>query len=651
MNFYVLLIVLTSLISFYLIGSILSLVSKSEFEKDVFFDVFIKLTIGLLFVVFTYAVIVTGGNTILWGFVILGLFYLFEKKGKAFNIKDRFFDVINKNNKRQFVILLVMIVGIVFFFFQGSFFYNQPINNVPHGDFNYYALLIEYLNLYGVESTTFAQYLIIDTPISPVPYHYPELWLSALISKVFGILAMETQVVATHSILATILGTGMIALSRKLTNSFVLQIFSFLSIFLSGVFFLSILPQSETFIFANGYNPKTVFVSLFFIWFVILALDEKQLFYFPLLFLPIANIALAPAILTSLILYSIINTFNKSNKIILSKHIIFETFIIAIFIMSFYFFQSGSQASGGFQKDSLIEGLLIDRLKPLKIFFGSILIFISLYGLYLLPIIAVLISKQRKDYYMQLLKYKNIFIIFVFVFLSGLFMWSLTHPISDSIQFFYMPALILLNLVIVINLLFVYKSFEKFKSIKYIFLSYIFIILSINLFSLQNTPFYKYREITKEYSEKYIKTVVELTETHDYNNKIIVFITPPNEHVSFWHIIKNNGPAIYFRFYKPYFNTLNLNSLDRNLDAYDAINKKRIEKILHDRPFYKFAISRKENYSSADIPTLQYEFIVENKIKYLILEKGAELDTVFKSLVDTIVLDEISKQKFVFLKY
>ncbi|MDR2010396.1 MAG: hypothetical protein LBQ22_07935 [Bacteroidales bacterium] len=646
MNFFMLFIIIISLVFFYLAGSLILFITKSGTSKDSFFDLFIRLTLGLCATVFVYAAIKTKLNTILWGFVLVGIIYLVYRRSseKLDQNKFMFFD------KSLWKPLLIMVgLGIVFFVFQGLFFYNEPLNNMPHGDFFYYSKLILALESHGVEGNTYTQNPFFDGVANPKPYHYPEMWLAALIMRCFNVLSLETQVIAVHSILATILSVGMIALSRSITKSFLVQAFAVISLIMSGILLFRILPQADIYIFATGYNPKTMFISIFFVWFAILCINKNEFFYFPLLMLPIANIAMAPAIFSGLFVYAVIISVYQKKYSYLVK-ILPATFIIAVLIGLFYLLQSGTSAAGGFKAESVASGIISDKLKPFKIFAGSIVILISVYFLYIIPVFLRFFFKDKKIFIKKIGSIKSLLLLWTIFTICGLGIWSLINIMSDSIQFFYLPALLLLNILLFVILTLLYESNKSLKkSVNYLLFIYILLLALLNIKFLPETPFYRYYDANSRYSYKTMTDVARKIEATEDFNFYGAFLKAPEELVGYWNAAPHFGfgNQLYLIFDGLY--TVSLNTLYTPTSYDDPIEETRVNKMLENAVFTKFAKKWEAEYGKTSIDSLQYQYIKENNIEYLIISEKVDLPNTLLSLVDTIFVDDISKQKFVFL--
>ena len=649
---YLLPAIIISLIFFYAFGGLISILIKDYKNNDAFYDTFVKTAIGFLFIVFVYAVYKTNGNTVLWGFILIGLLFLFkylhDKKNKTNNL-DYANNKISIKQRLQSLCVLIGL-GTVFFFFQSLFFYNDPINNLPQGDFGFYSNLVNNLNQYGIESTTRAKYAILNVAESPVPYHYPELWLAALISKITGILALETQVIAIHSILGSILSLGMLALCRLISKSFILQIFSIISVYFSGLMIVKFLPQADIYIFANAWNPKTITISIFFVWFAILAIQKNLNFIFPIIIIPLLNIALAPTIFTSSVLFLFFLYFKK--HFILRETIISTLFVFftAVFIALFYFLNSNASATGNFTLNNIIEGLVYDKFKSVKIIVASILISLSVYFFYFTPLIFILKRFLINDLIIKLKNQYLFFSFFLISFFTGLFIWSITHPVADSIQFFYMPGILLANIAIWVLLLNISVILKDSKTRKYLYFAMLIIIVFVNFYTLPKTPFYKYIKIENLYSQEYLSLVQNKVEKTENSNKIIAFIRNPDAINGYWQAVNSYGEAYFMHLFYSGYQSISLDVLYTSTDIYDPITKTRIESYLNKSTFKNYAESNLSKNPEYTIGDLQYKFVTENKINFLILGKEATLPESLSEITDTIIFDHISGKRFVVFK-
>jgi hypothetical protein len=562
MNLSMLFAIITCLSLAWITGTFVKIVFRFNPEDDVFLDTFTKLLIGLFFIIIVYAIIVTGFNTVLLGMILLAALYLFRNR-KREKLNRVFKKHFNPKYLKSFSIALLF--GIIFFVLQGLFFYNTPFNNIPHGDYTgYYSRIIDFLSYNGVESRTTALYLIIEGNDFPTPYHYSELWLASLIMETFKVLSIESFTIAVHSILATILAVGMLSLSRIIFKSIVLQIYAVLFLFVSGFSLYDILPQTSSYFFALGWNPKVIIVSVFFVWFSVLLYKRNKFFYYPLLCLPIVNIGLAPAILTSLAIFALYNLIFKKQIFCEVKHVLVDSIILGLFIIIYYFVNSINVASGDFSYSNIITGLSLDKLKPLKIISGTIFIIIYIYIFYIIPIILVIFSKFRKQFFSKLKQIGYHLVFFILFFGFGLLYWCLVHPIHDSIQFFYMAAILYFNILLFIIYV---KAFELLKENKvkyyYVFNIIISILIVYNLFTLPQTPFYNYKKMSDIYSENYLNSIKEKMEERDNGKiQIIGYISVSENLRDYWKALVSGSADVGLSMVTSNYYLINLNAFN-----------------------------------------------------------------------------------------
>ena len=651
-NFNMLLAIVLCLGIAWLLGSFWFFILKIKEQEDFVYDAFLKVLSGIFTIIILYANYITGFNTVLNGLILILALFLFRNRKTdkmKYNLKFCF--------KKKYLksLVLTLSIGVLFFFLQAMFFYNTPFNNLPQGDMNFYSMTIDFLTYNNVESFNSSIYLLLDGKNSPMPYHYSEFWMSALISKIFNVLSSEAYVIVTHSVFATILVLGLLALSRKISNSIVLQIFAILSIFIVGILLFNFLEQTSSYQLANGWNAKLIIVSVFLVWFSILLLNNNKFFYFPLLILPIISIACSPSVLSSLAVLALFFILFKKKSFFNPKHVLFDAIISGFIILMFYALNSGSGAGGEFDVNSIFYGLSIDKLKPLKIIAGSILILISLYILYFIPIIPAFLIKQNFKNYLKSIKFH---LIFVFLFLGiGLVLWSLTNPIHDSMQFFYMPSILFLNLFIFIIWA---KTFQFLKDQKankkskylYFFSCCIACLLVFNIINLNKTPFYKFYKATNVYSEQYLNSLKQKFDAIPKDKaKIIAYISNRENLTEYWAARPSSMGGTNLEILTNNYYVTNLNCFITPLDEFDKLSKFRLESAMKSNLFYKFVKAKKlEEINENKISELQYEFIKDKNIKILFLSKNTQLPNIFENEVDTIVFDNLSGKSFVFLK-
>jgi len=641
------LLILGSLIFFYAIGKIISsLFLSSSNESNYYYRAFVSLIIGLFSVITVFAILKTRFNTVFLGLIFIFFIYFFKSKHTNYN-KESFRTSLFSNLVKD--LILICILSLVFYIIFGALFFDTPYNRMAHGDYYYYTRLIYKMAEYGYENTILGlDPFYIHNKIGASPYHYPELWLSVIYFQIFNILPLISILIITQVIIATVLCIGIIALAQEFSNSIIIKIFGFLSLFFSGLLFFEPIPQTSSFIdFGNIYNPKFSIIALFLIWYLILFIRKSDYFYFPLLILPVINIATAPSILTALSLYFLIKAItSRKIKIFIAKFLPILT--VTIFLSVFYLLQPKIPSSNL----GIIDIMDVNKHDPfqiLKTFAGGILIFLSIYIWFFLPFLAyiVYVKFYIKEAFES--KFKDIFLFWGILFFTGLIIWNLTNPMHDSLQFHLLPVYMLTNLMIFISFIIVYNKINDFKHvIKYIFFIFWIVMITINFLQFSNKAFFRYKKITNYYSLEYLEKISMLV-PKSYKSAIGVLSSPIEIRTSFnaqmnWITMPPLDNLI------PNVVMVNLTADEYVILSDDLKILKRANKFINSSPFNKFSFQNDpQNVLNKD--SLRLEFIKKNNIKYLIVKDQREISSILMEITKLIVFDPVSKEKFLVLNY
>lgn len=650
MNYITLLSIILCLSISWLLGSFWLWAFKIPVKKELLHDSFIRTLIGLYTIIVVYANYITRFNTVLNGLLIIAILFLFlNRKQKTANRSIA--AIFSMTGIKSLAI--TMLIGTLFFLLQGFFFYGSAINNMPHNDTLIYSHFIDFLTYSKVESFQSSLYTIVKGVNSPVPYHYLELWLSALISRHFNILSVEAYTVATHSIFATILVLGLATISRIISKSMFLKIFAGLSIFLYGIMMFDILPQTSSFQLANGWHPKLLTIAILYVWLVILLIENNKYFYFPLLLLPIVSITTSPAVIPTLISIAVLGIFKKWS-FVKQKPILLGTLITCSFLFLFYTLNSGSSSTGFFKLDTILYGISIDKLRPFKIISGTIAIFFSLYIIYFIPAIILIAKPNLREKYIDTLRPMVLpSVIYALLFTFGLVLWALTSIIHDSVQFFYINAIVFLNVLIFLLLALIYKALKHTNKIySYAITLFIVSLLIYNIAPLRKTLYYKMYKHSQLYSEEYIMALQKKFNEFEKNDcKLVAYINNEKALRNYWVAFPTSLGTHNLALFTNNFYVANLNCFSVPLEYFDNITKYRLEAMIKSTDFYKFGQSKGVNLNEKDqIAQLQFDYVKEKNIKIVFLEADTELPKPFYDMVDTTIADMKSGQKFVFLK-
>ena len=617
MNLMALLAIVVSLVVFYVAGSLLLWLVRFAHRQDSFYDTFVKLLVGLVGVVTTYAIVKTSGNTILWGFIIIGALCLWHSyKGKMLSKEYCFLEIINVNRGTAVSLCAVFVLGIVFFLFQGAFFYAEPINNMPHGDYAFYATVSSVLNNFGVETSSWESAVLYGST-TPSPYHYFDIWLPTIFLGILHGDTYESFVVITQSIYMVILSMGVIAITRRFTNNKLMQVLSVFSIFFAGLLFVRILPQSSDFIFSNSCSLKYLSVSLFVVWTVLAMLEKKGGWYLPMICLPIVNVITAPVSFITVVLLLCLSALRRRQI----KHIIFalvSVFVVAVFIVLFYFLQAGESASGGLSLSTLLDSFAEDKTKPFKIIFGAIAILASVYMYYLIPTVVSLVSCGRKEYFSMAKDNAIVFVAMIIVVCVGVVVWGLTHVMSDSIQFFMVSAIPWINISLWLLILFSFKISNKIAS--YFVMAFVVLIAALNFYQIKNVPFYRYYQPRSDV--EYVKNV-SLAISEIGGGALGVFIQDTTEMNEYWDFNCFGVGAEFKHFTKDLYLTAVYPEV--NIERYSEIDRPRIIKAVKNNPFQKFLAEYKSEHADFNYSDAVLDFMKKHDCRFIYLGKKCEM--------------------------
>ena len=642
MNWIALIAIILSLVIFYIAGSLVLWLSRTAAKADSFYETFVRLIVGLVTVVSAYAIVKTCGNTILWGFLIVGVLYLlYAKRNNLLLGKYCLGNLLPDGKKVLLSVSVMFVLGIVFFLFQGAFFYATPINNMPHGDYAFYATVSSVLNDFGVEVSDWED-VVIGGSTTPSPYHYFDIWLPVIFINILQGDTYEVFVVVTQSIYMVILAMGMIAVTRKVTENKIMQVLSVLSIFFAGILFVRILPQSSDFIFSISCSLKYLSVSMFVVWCVLAMLERKAGWYLPMLCLPVVNVITAPVAFTTAVLLLGLSALRRKQL----KHIVLpllSVFAVAVFIVSFYFLQAGESASGGMSFSTILDSFADDKSKPFKIIFGAIAILLSVYAYYLLPTVASLISRKRNGYWALVKDNAIVFVGMLTVVCVGVVVWGLTHVMADSIQFFMVSAIPWINIAVWLLILFSFKNYNRIA--RYLVMAFVVLMAALNFYQIEKVPFYRYSQ--KSVDADYVKGVsAAISETESLH--LGVFIQDSSQMVEYWDF---NCFGVGAEF-KHFTSELYLTAVypEPNIDKFTEIDKPRIQKAMKSNPFQKFMVEYKAGHPDCRYDEIVMEFLKANDCKFVYLSSGCDLPENIEPYIDKQFVNKKNGECFFTLK-
>lgn len=630
------LILLFVVFSLFSIGNIIRILLKlniSLFFQRTFFNLFIG---TVTFVTFNAIYFTHFKSILILNIFLYILFYIeYIKKKQQQETTYHFIDY-----KR----LISFSIPIILLYFFYMFLTLNNIDNLPFwddADIVCYSKFTWYIINSGNETNVF-NYLDISLKTAS-PYHYFDLWLSGSISSIFKTNYMHTfQLISYPLGFLTIIFGFLGLLENFITKpiSLIIKILSICVLTFTGIFFtkftnLDFYNRYGYWYCINAFNhPKYIISYLYIIAFLTLFINKKEYFgILILLGLVIAQIATSLSILSSIfIYYTILIVYSKNRKY---YKYIYSILSIAILILIFYLImgKNDNVHSQNFNFRNIIAIFNISNLFfVLKQFIGDGLLgYLSMNILTLLIIFFSIIKKNIID--LILLKYRNIIILSILLFTTGLlYQFLLRNILFDNYQFFSTVATPLFYIIYFLILLYIFTITTKFIKL---------IIVLFIIFNLIKSPI--------PYNSKSIYNSEYLNETHeifDKLNPIGVSIISKEYYIKYTN---NSNPL--FGTIAPYICIWNKNAHLIPISVFDIPKKDDYSNSVKLSPFYIFVKNQMKIKKFISIENSQIEFIKQNKIKYIITCPDVTLNKKIMSITKKIFIDKFSGEKFVLLKY
>lgn len=401
---------------------------------------YFNLLIGTLTIVIPFALFKSDFLTVNTGFLIFpAVYFLFYWKSISLS-NSRFFLA-----DFRYISLIPMLLASSFFFLIRAYMDFIPgFGFFEHDtDIVYYSKISAYLRDKGIETSTVNYF----EDKGPVPYHYFELWLNALVSSVTGILSLKSFKLITIPFLQTLLFCGVVDLVKKRIYTLYAYLIGIFIIFLSGTspFFLkeiSFFQNASTF-HLSFMTPKLLAVAAFSLPALILWDNKervKSLCFF--LILPLISIATAPAILitaSGILAWEII----IRKKFIDYRAPVVLVVGVALFLAIFYIFfgDPGTKSAGSYFLSSVYFKRIFTVMAGGGILMGAMFwVFFIVLVVYFRKV-KTTIRKSPENY--------GVFILFTG---ATLLSWAIFHHVINSVQLFSIPFLAFFLIIVTVLL-------------------------------------------------------------------------------------------------------------------------------------------------------------------------------------------------------
>ncbi len=640
------------LIVSYTTGTFLLWLARVKPNEESFYDIFLRLLLGILLTTAVYAMVKASCNTILQGVFLVGALFLFQKRKEWTYIRlPEYFQW-----KHIVNVLIPIGVSIGFYAFYRIISYGEPFN-ILHFDDVYYSFLSTKIGMYGVESTSpLYEWNLLS---NATPYHYAELWFVNMIVTIFGTNPLFTHSIIVKSILSAVLVVGMFALTRQFTENKLMLIFALFAMTIAPMLLdYSDIRQMQT----NTNNLKELICSPIYVWLVMLIYRRSSFWYYPLLLLPALNLGAMPVMFSAAATYFVIVLFKeKSWRNFFSRLAPF--LLMAAFVVIFYMLQTTDAGTS--------NGLSIDYIVGMYSLGGfaehlyANMATYAMYALYLLPIcilIVFLLIRNREKLSNLYLTNKHLLWFYVVSAIYGLIYLYLFYPLlrQDAGQLHNITNILLFNIIVFVTFLIVetYISSKWIKTIMYFYFS-MMLIYSTSIFFISRMNMIKMSEPRQ--SREYVNDVVDYYLTNGYGNNgayldkdLTVFSLDVNNENQCFSPFASRCDFMYFNSLNTYFES------DDELQFY--ITKRlagdsnlmkfwqtKMPESLSKDPFAVFCKEYVNSNGQTAIDTLRYEFVKFHSVEYMVLKNNVELSDLFLPIVDTVFTDSKTGERFVFL--
>ena len=658
-----LLVNLALVITIYLIGTAMLAVFKIK-AYNFYESVFNKLFVGFSILGIIYASIASHGTTILLILAAVVFAVLIQWKTTFANATvfgpDTAKPATDVITEISFVALINFTVYLIRFFILYDF--KSPYLRVPYQDYIFYGRLSGHIVSSGVESSSLEP--IYSCAVSPVPYHYIELWVNGLCSQIFDVPNVYCLYLATFSAIIAIVLTGIMALLSFLqVRKAWVPLLAFLLLNATGV----VWPFLRTIDFfsnsAPGFAilllvvPKLCIVYVYLIVAVLFLLRQQYIgFGVAASALPLVFISTAPVLGITIVLFALVLYLRTKVSAKQALLIVLPIVAVGISLGLFYLFQSKAKAGValGPALPTLVTLLPSGQGRViLNVFIGSAVCYAVFNGVYFF-LITSLLRRSSSQLSITLKQQWPLILWFGIVLVVALTIRACLNNYAEAFQVMsniLMPATAIF-LVVLFGLSFAKASFVMRLSVALVLAG----VVVMNVLSLYRRDYL------------HLDTDSNIYYTPDFLTKVDKFIGSGDRHGAFVldesdydnlynfnqdsHIAGTYVPCLLDTNQELFLPSLSV------LDISPALVNSRFKpqatnllQFINASMFAKF-VAERHRLSNRNMPldSMKYQFIKAHNISFLCLSAKAKLPPIIRSLVQTVYVDEYSKEKFCVLK-
>lgn len=614
-----------------------NLIFKDVAAQDVRLSVFWKLLLGTSFLISSYAIVQTKGITLLLLVPTLLLFVTRQLlRQQVTNATQG-----GAATKHSWYFLGASVL-LNFSFYLWAIQSNDPDTiHYVSGDFNIYYRIAQRLNDFGIES------LNLDPIYSAqfaAPYHYGDLWLYALVSKLFQANPSFVFLVS-FCVLSIVFVNGVFAFAQERFACFSKKNHLFLFVLLAAGLFTGfnfffpklIIPSAEPYTLSVMNWSKVLTPSCFFV--ALLVLAYRRNWWAMCLLAMVGGLSFInsmPALFmtTFLILFVALMRKQISWKKWLNYHFVYALGT-ALFVIAFYkvlpsLLQVQAREATGVEIGKALNFQQY-LLTAVKIFIGGWFQLFVVTPFVLLLLVTLLVKGSLRSWrsHIRHIDYDILFLIFAVG--SGLTCWALLHPFApDSVQFFTNILAPVYSIFISFVLCYVfYQSESRWLQISGVLLAFVALWVHQNdVFFVQKDDRKEWNKMQGWFSKKNIGYhFVSIRPAGHFNSffdKNTVYFMPLGQLVYIWpnyHNFSLNAPFLTANEASPY------------------ANEERIE--LEQAPFSVYWNGLKKAEPNIHPEVAMQRFIAEQKVGFITIAQDTVLPEFLRPQVkDSLFLEQ-----------
>lgn len=614
--------------------------------REVFFSIFIN----TLILSTAFAIGITGGKTVMIGFLLLAIIYSIKFPFSKTKIN-------HPGPSKVFLISSLLFGGL--FVFSWSFFSLVQFDSFPYhippgtamapNDYLINVVRSYYLGV-GGEENYYHVYNTLDPAYhGPKPYHYLEMWTTYAFNYFLGSFTAEKFALMTTPLYHLIAFTGILALwERYQTLKWYHVLLSASFFFVAGIhlpFYYQLGVLDFSLPMFTHRMKMCVYYPFILACLIAFDKDKPQVSIIMLSGLMLATIVVAPAVLGGGFLFLGYLFFKSGNKrqVLESVGILLVT---TLFIFLFYkFLESGQfniRANAG--SNSLTSGLLGKLLdSPFQKVVQGVLILLKESASYLpLLFVGLFLVWKEKGFFTR---NTPLFVLVSGIMISGAGAYVLFTGEKDATQLFFNIGNALMNCCLIWGVIRCLSVKEEGKQLTWyhgmvgLLLIFIFVKQIPQAYRKNIKPVY-----TKAYSDEYLSKIKAFVQTDDQ-----ITIGAAIKGGTDYRSAFSKQTAAYTLGY--YLAFMEDGALALQISDYD-IHKPTVsaQQARSSNLFYRFVQQQKTNDSFVSIGASQAAFIKKYKLDFVVISKNGLLRDEVKNLVNDSFVDPVSGERFLILK-